>query len=192
MSSPASPQRRQANRRNALRSTGPKSDSGKKRSAANALSHGLSAPIELQSTEPLLIAISNCIDQDVHDLQAAQEIARRIFDYERNLAYQRELFVPQFNLRRANAAEEKGVRALFGAELDMMDDYLEAQRIFKQPIAKKDLNFVLNTKHKMLKLWSKVDAREQRERAKEERNSVRYLKRASNQLIKVLKALKPA
>ena len=74
----------------------------------------------------------------------------------------------------------------------MMDDYLEAQRIFKQPIAKKDLNFVLNTKHKMLKLWSKVDAREQWERAKEERNSVRYLKRASNQLIKVLKALKPA
>jgi len=192
MSSPVSPQRRQANRRNALWSTGPKSDAGKKRSAANALSHGLSAPIELQSTDPLLIAISNCIDQEVQESHIAREIARRIFDYERNLAYQREIFVRQFNLLSTNAGKETGVRALFGAELDMMDDYLEEQRIFKRPIAKKDHSFVSNTKHKMLKLWSKVDAREQGERAKQEGNSVRYLKRASNQLIKVLKALKAA
>lgn len=192
MSSPTSLQRRQANRRNALRSTGPKSAAGKQRSAANALSHGLSTPIELQSTDPLLIAISNCIEQEVGESHAAREVALRIFDYERNLAYQRELFAQQFNLLGANASEKKGVRALFGPELDMMGDYLEEQRIFKRPISKKDLNFVSNTKHKMLKLWSKVDAREQRERAKEERNSVRYLKRASNQLIKVLKALKPA
>lgn len=192
MSSPASPQRRQANRRNALRSTGPKSDSGKKRSAANALSHGLSAPIERQSTEPLLIAILNCIDQEVQESHIAREIARRIFDYERNLAYQREIFVRQFNLLSTNAGKETGVRALFGAELDMMDDYLEEQRIFKRPIAKKDHSFVSNTKHKMLKTWSKVDTREQQERAREGVNSVRYLKRASNQLIKALKALKPA
>lgn len=190
MSRPTSLQRRQANRRNALRSTGPKSAAGKKRSAANALSHGLSAPIEGLST--VLMALSDCIEQEVHDSHIARQIAIKILDYERNLAYQRNLCAQQFILPGTNEDDEKGVRALFGAELDMMDDYLEEQRIFKRPIAKKDLNFVLNTKHKMLKLSSKVDAREQRERAKEERNSVRYLKRASNQLIKVLKALKPA
>lgn len=192
MSSPTSLQRRQANRRNALKSTGPKSAAGKKRSAANALSHGLSTPIGLQSTGPLLIAISNCIDQEVQESHIAREIARRIFDYERNLAYQRELFAQQFNRRGTSAAEETGVHGLFGSELDMMDDYLEEQCNFKRPIAKKDHSFVSNTKHKMLKTWSKVDTREQQERVREGVNSVRYLKRASNQLIKALKALKPA
>ncbi len=190
MSSPTSLQRRQANRRNALRSTGPKSASGKKRSAANALSHGLSAPIGVQSTDPLLIALSDCIKQEVREAHIARQIASRILDYERNLAYQRELFSRQFEPQVGDAGVEAGVRALFGAELDMMDDYLEDQHVFNRPVATKDLNFVLNAKHKMQKLLFKVDAREKRGSAREAMNSVRYLKRASNQLIKSLKSLR--
>jgi hypothetical protein len=192
MSSPASPQRRLANRRNALRSTGPKSAAGKTRSAANALSHGLSAPIDVQSTDPLLIALSDCIKQEVHEPLAARQLASKILDYERNLAHQRALFVKQFDPFVINSGVETGVRSLFADELDMMDDYLEEQRVFKRSIAKKDLKFVSNMKLKMLKLVSRVDAHEQRERAREAMNSVRYLKRASNQLIKSLKALRVA
>ena len=192
MSIPTSPQRRQANRRNALRSTGPKSVAGKKRSAANALSHGLSAAIDVQSDDPLLIALSDCIKQEVHEPLAARQLASRILDYERNLVFQRELFVQQFDLSSTNSGVETGVRSLFAKELDMMDACLEDRHFFKRPIIKKDLNFVSNMKLKMHKLWRRVDAREQGESAREALGSVRYLKRASNQLIKTLKALRHA
>jgi hypothetical protein len=128
----------------------------------------------------------------VHEPLVARQLASKILDYERNLSHQRDLFVKQFDSLVTNSGVETGGRSLFADELDMMDDYMEEQRIFKRPIAKKDLNFVMNAKRKIQKLWSKVDAREQRERAREAMNSVRYLKRASNQLIKSLKALRPA
>lgn len=192
MSILTSPQRRQANRRNALRSTGPKSAAGKKRSAANALNHGLSAPIDVPSSDPLLMALSKCIVQEGHEPLAARRLASKILDYERNLAFQRELFVQQFALSSTNSGLETGARSIFAEELDMMDACLGDRRIFKRPIIKKDLNFVSHIKLKMHKLWSSEDAFEQMEMAKEARTSVRYIKRASNQLIKSLKAVKSA
>jgi hypothetical protein len=48
-----------ANRRNALKSTGPKSDEGKQRVSANALKHGLSAQTHRLTTDPRALELAN-------------------------------------------------------------------------------------------------------------------------------------
>src|SRR3954462_14574520 len=48
---PTSPRRLAANRRNALKSTGPRTSAGKKRSSRNALKHGLCASTAIVTSE---------------------------------------------------------------------------------------------------------------------------------------------
>lgn len=194
MTKPVSPQKRQANRRNALRSTGPKSLLGKQRSSGNSLGHGLSTPVVPNFHDPLVASITEMIALDGVDSQAANELASKILEYERNLAYQRELFKqdPSMGLSSepASTAEEVGVRGLFGAEIGMFDDYLDWEKFNKRPIPNKDLKFILNSKLKMQKLWLRMHKRSQRDKLKRTINSLRYLRRSSNQLIKALKALR--
>lgn len=195
MTKPVSPQKRQANRRNALRSTGPKSLLGKQHSSGNSLSHGLSTPVVFNFHDPVVASISEMIAQDGADMQTATALAGKILEYERNLAYQRELFAqdPSMGLSIepvSTAEEEVGVQGLFGTEVDMYDDYLDWEKFNKRPIPDKDLKFILNSKLKMQKLWLRMDKRRQRDKFKRAVNSLRYLKRSSNQLIKALKALR--
>ena len=157
MTKPVSPQKRQANRRNALRSTGPKSLLGKQRSSGNSLGHGLSTPVAFNFHDPLVDAITEMIAQDGVDSQTANALAGKILEYERNLAYQRELFAQDLSMglsfqRPSAAEEEEGVRGLFGAEIDMFDDYLDWEQFNKRPIPDKDLKIVFNSKLKMQKL----------------------------------------
>src|SRR5215467_5979537 len=88
-------QRLEANRRNALRSTGPKTDAGKRRSRVNAVRHGLTAETVVGSLE------------DVEDYKAFE--AAIIADYEAETAVARELVLRLasllWRLRRANAIE---------------------------------------------------------------------------------------
>ena len=74
----------------------------------------------------------------------------------------------------------------------MMGDFLNERRYLAGRIKKSDLNFVMNTPHKVLKLTLGQIKRQEAEHAKRVRNSVRYLKRSSNQLIKSLKGLQAA
>ena len=84
------------------------------------------------------------------------------------------------------------MRDSFGTELDMMADFLDEKRFLGGRIKKSDLNFVINMQHKMMKLTLRQIKRQEVEHAKRVRNSVRYLKRSSNQLIKSLKGLRSA
>ena len=90
-----SPFRLQANRRNALRSTGPKTEEGKQRSRANALRHGLTAETIVASLE------------DAEDYKAFE--AAIISDYCAETAVARELVLRLasllWRLRRATAIE---------------------------------------------------------------------------------------
>jgi hypothetical protein len=195
MTKSVSLQKRQANRRNALRSTGPKSLLGKQRSSGNSLGHGLSTPVVPNFHHPLVASIIEMIAQDAVDSQAANALAGKILEYERNLAYQRELFAQDLSMglsfqRPSAAEEEEGVRGLFGAEIDMFDDYLDWEKFHKRPIPDKDLKFVLNSKLKMQKLWLRMHKRTQRDKLKRAVKALRYLQRSSNQLIKTLKALR--
>ncbi len=73
-----------------------------------------------------------------------------------------------------------------------MADFLDEKRYLVGRIKKSDLNFVANTQHKMLKLTLRQLKRQEAEHAMRVRNSVSYLKRSSNQLIKSLKGLRSA
>ncbi len=192
MSTKASVQKRQANRRNALRSTGPKSQPGKSRSSKNAQIHGLSVTSQIDLTDPILTQLTRVIAEDGVDNYLAQEIANRIVSYERNQAYQRTLFSQLQQPSRTETAVHEEMRNSFGKELDLMADFLDEKRYLGTGIKKSDLNFVINTQRKMLKLTLRQIKRHEAEHAKRVRNSVRYLKRSSNQLIKSLKGLRAA
>src|SRR5262245_28754370 len=88
-------QRLEANRRNALRSTGPRTEDGKQRSRVNAIRHGLTAETVVGSLE------------DAEDYKAFE--AAIIADYEAETAVARELVLRLasllWRLRRANAIE---------------------------------------------------------------------------------------
>ena len=192
MGTTISDQKRQANRLNALRSTGPKSPAGKNRASKNAQMHGLSVIAQMGISDPLLTQLTGMIAEEGVNAFWAQEIANRIVSYERNQAYQRMLFLQLQHPNRTESTVHAGMRNSFGTELDLMADVLDEQRYLVGRIKKSDLNFVINTQHKMLKLTLRQLKRQETEHAKQVRSSVRYLKRSSNQLIKSLKGLQSA
>jgi hypothetical protein len=87
-----SPARLAANRANAARSTGPKTEAGKARSRANALTHGLTAEVLRTPDEPARPAegearsMAEWLDDESALLRMRIDRARRIEDRERELA----------------------------------------------------------------------------------------------------------
>jgi hypothetical protein len=154
--------------------------------------HGLSAIAQVGVSDPILAQLTTMIAEDGVDNFLAQEIANRIVSYERNQAYQRTIFSQLQQPSRTETAVHEEMRNSFGTELDMMADFLDERRYLASRIKKSDLNFVIKTQHKMLKLTLRQIKRQEAEHAKRVRNSVRYLKRSSNQLIKSLKGLRAA
>ncbi len=154
--------------------------------------HGLSVIDSMGISDPLLTKLSELISLEGVDNLLAQELANRIFSYERNQAYQRLLFLQLNEPKRTETAIYKGMRDSFGTEQDMMADFLDEKRFLGGRVKKSDLNFVINMQHKMMKLTLRQINRQEVEHAKRVRNSVRYLKRSSNQLMKSLKGLRAA
>ncbi len=98
----------EANRRNALRSTGPRTEEGKRRSRQNAVRHGLTA-------ETVVVAL-----EDIQDYQAFE--AAVIADYDARTAVERELVLRLASLlwriRRATAIETD----LLEIQAEILDD----------------------------------------------------------------------
>jgi hypothetical protein len=91
-----SPRRRDANRRNARASTGPRTSTGKARAAQNARRHGLSLPARYDPSrwdgiEALARAIA-ATDADAECLELARRIAEAQIDIIRARAARRDLF----------------------------------------------------------------------------------------------------
>lgn len=154
--------------------------------------HGLSVIDQMGISDTILTQLTRMVAEEGIDNFGAQEIASRIVSYERNQAYQRAIFSQLQQPSRTETAVHEEMRNSFGKELDLMADFLDEKRYFGASIKKSDLNFVINTQHKMLKLTLRQIKRQETEHAKRVRNSVRYLKRSSNQLIKSLKGLRAA
>jgi len=74
-----------ANRRNANKSTGPKSDSGKKRASRNAYRHGLSMPLSALETGAQLRELARQFAGDTPDREV-RALAERAADAELDLA----------------------------------------------------------------------------------------------------------
>ena len=75
--------RRQSNRQNALKSTGPKSGAGKRRASKNALSHGLSQPIDASQVGDALDRLQNVLTDAGYQPTHAFRVALCLLDYDR-------------------------------------------------------------------------------------------------------------
>ena len=173
----------QANRSNALRSTGPRSAAGRSISAQNAKRHGLSVALPQELVGPKVQEVAELICEDGLDAHTAHELASRIVDYERNLAHERSTFAqnPIEKNAIAQTLERTAGQAGLGVELDMLTEMLSDPEI--------DAN-----DREGIKLYKQVQifiAHTDIRRAKEDSlTSVRYYRRATNQLIKFLKAIR--
>ena len=75
--------RRQANRQNALKSTGPRTGAGKRCASKNALSHGLSQPIDAKQVGDALERLQNVLTDAGYQPTHAFRIALCLLDYDR-------------------------------------------------------------------------------------------------------------
>jgi hypothetical protein len=109
----------EANRRNALRSTGPKTEDGKRQSRRNAIRHGLTA-------ETVVVAL-----EDIEDYRAFE--ASIIADYDARTAVERELVLRLASLlwriRRATAIETD----LLQIQAEILDDRRYALETANEP-----------------------------------------------------------
>ena len=105
----------EANRRNALRSTGPKTEAGKQASRCNAVRHGLTAETIINALE------------DAEDYEAFE--AAIIADYDAQSAVERELVLRLasilWRLRRANAMET----GLFEIQAEHLRDHRQSRQL---------------------------------------------------------------
>lgn len=188
----ATSKQKAASQRNGRLSRGPKTDAGKQAASLNAIRHGLSARSNLNALNPHIDEIEQLILAEVPDALTARTIAGKILDYERTEAYQSQV--------AAKEAEGK-------------DGYLDTEALKKQQTESmatalwrgqmiKDLEQKGLSKHKKDELRVYRDALEflTKMSVKREHTIVsnaqqeavrlrRYFKRASNQLIKAIKAV---
>ena len=75
--------RREANRQNALKSTGPRTGAGKRRASENALSHGLSQPIDVKQVGDALDRLQNVLIRAGYQPTHAFRVALCLLDYDR-------------------------------------------------------------------------------------------------------------
>jgi len=186
-----SPKQRAANKANALKATGPKSDGGKRRASVNATKHKLSLPIDARAFEAELRTVVALIRDDCDSDSQALELARRIIDYERNEAFlikQSELDV---NAEIKDWAMDPHRFALNG----LVQQHQNKERVSvtfttpnKRPKGKErtqEIKFIED----FLKLQDKVVLGRAREQQIKMTSSQRYQKRAINQLIKGVRAV---
>ena len=191
----SSPRQRAANRANALKSTGPRSAQGKVRAKLNATKHGLSLPLDERVFADQIQEISALVRDDCDTEEQANELAKRIIDFERN-----EAFLQDFNEEalhdeiRAWAEDPKRIA---------LAQLAQASRN-KQPVTE---TFTLRPKGHPVRLKGKERTEEikfiegflsivgtamvARVRADKESqaSALRYRKRAINQLVKGIRAV---
>jgi hypothetical protein len=179
----SSPQKIRANQQNALRSTGPRSISGKRRSARNSVRHGLSitglAPFE----EPKVEAIVDLLQGENFAKSEAKKIAQAILVYERNEAHQQDLFANQ------HAAKTKNNFSLVDSILGEPIEPSEASDILMA--AKAELANDRSEEAEELKGLLRILTMMNKDQIRADKKSEarRYFKRAANQLAKAVKSL---
>jgi hypothetical protein len=191
----ASPKQRAANRANALKSTGPKSEAGKCRASLNATKHRLSLPVDQQLFAAEIKAISSLVREECASDAQAIEIAKRIIDFERNEAY---LMEPGVKIATqeldhwAMAPQRMALIQLGQAHRNKQPVSTTFTTDIQTPPARlkgkartEEMKFVEDT----LKLLDR-SALNKVKRAKDQESSARrYQKRAINQLVKGIRAI---
>jgi len=191
-----SPRKRLANKANASKSTGPKTEAGMRAASLNATTHGLSVATDPDSLDPIAERVASLIASGGIDQALARNLAAKIIDYERCMEHQRALLAqestPPMSQEQHGQRRQSRLGQMFGKELSMLDDVLKEQEFLSGRVLKSDLNFRLRMKFRMDKLVAKVQAKSDRSSQqvanRREISAARHYKRATNQLIKGLKA----
>ena len=173
------PRKRIANRRNAQKSSGPKTEDGKRRSAVNAMQHGLSIPLVRSRWIDYLDAVARMLmDEDSFDEAEAYALASSILEYERVIAYQRERILMDIDGKKPEVQESGlagqsfelahtiGAALVAGAFDDNEKELYADMRRFASRVGRRELK---SARREMLYQYNRAD---------------RYLRRAANQLIK--------
>ena len=185
-----SPLKRQANRRNASRSTGPKTQEGRVVSSLNAIKHGLNLPVDLNANCVNLKVLCELLRSNGLDDEQSKGLIAKLMDYERNQAHQLTIYKkwqePEVELTPEVVDEKARERY---PEIDMLDEMIQDELFFTGKVSAKDVQKVARIKDAMYRDWIKLHNQQQRAGVRDAKNAVRYYKRSSNQLIKTLKAL---
>ena len=172
-----------ANRRNGLRSKGPATEAGRIRSSINARKHGLTSPVEATPWALGLNDVEILLADEGLSPAERHELARRIVQYERNLAYRRERFEeiakPIKEVVPDKAQEDLALAAMIS---DVRSKGQEKFHRLNKPLARDLQKFFEQTAARQIRQATQAAVRELK-------NSDRYLRRASNQLIKQLNRL---
>lgn len=185
----------QANRANAKRSIGPRSERGKRAVALNAIKHGLSMPLSSALGQPegldhpALQAIAELIAPECTSPEAARHIASTILEFERNETAQREFFMsccvePQGLPAGAELVE--AVRQRY-PEYDMMQELIDEELLLSARPDKRWIAKGMKIMQNLQQEFIQSCQQEQKDAWKRWGASQRYLKRAANQLAKALR-----
>jgi hypothetical protein len=93
-----SPKQKAANRLNAIKSTGPRTQEGIRSASLNAVKHRLSLPVSEHYFGQEITAVAALVREDCINDNQARQLAERIIDYERN-----EQFLINFSTDEAEA-----------------------------------------------------------------------------------------
>ena len=176
---------RAANRRNALHSTGPKTTAGRRRVATNALSHGLSVPVDPLIQQDLINPILDRLASEDLSEPVRLDLATKIAEFERNIACQRQRFADLMS------GQEPAPRDVLGIDEVFIEDILDLKLEAEQDAFgdSEQAEFLKEAKVALKSLRSWGDRQAKRELNDELRSTERYYRRAANQLIKTLRAL---
>lgn len=177
---------RRANRRNALKSTGPKTKAGKFCASLNAVSHGLSAPADPALLEGKLSAIKAALKGEGFDDTDLGRIAETILEFERNIAHQREIFAT----RHAGDDEVPGESVVLENETALTDEIDEMLMIDERHGGpdEEERAWLIEAQTFMRRQQRLKEARAKRDAVEEIVRAERYMRRAANQLVKALKS----
>jgi hypothetical protein len=177
---------RRANRRNALKSTGLKTKTGKFRASLNAVSHGLSGSADLVLCDGKVFAIEVALQGERLPDADVRRVAETIFEFERNIAHQREIFAK----RHAGDDEVAGESSPLEDEAALTDEIDEMLMIDERHGGPdEDERLWLIEAQTFIRRQRRINhTRARRDAVEEIVKADRYMRRAANQLVKALKA----
>ena len=177
---------RRANRRNALKSTGPKTKTGKRRASLNAVSHGLSAPADPVWREGRVAAIEGALKGERLPDADVRRVAEAIFEFERNIAHQREIV----EKRHAGDNEGAGESVVLENDAALSNEIDEMLMIDERHGGQDEdeRSWLIEAQKFMRRQQRLQHARAKRDAVEEIVRADRYMRRAANQLVKALKS----
>ena len=177
---------RRANRRNALKSTGPKSRKGRQRASLNSTTHGLSRPADPEERRIAVDLILVALQGEPMEGRARERIAEVIFEFERNVAHQREIFQSRHIAADERHSPEEALGAMSPPDEDI-EELMMISEIHGGPdegkrVWLRDAQRFMRRQNRLKRARDRQDAIEALVAAD------RYFRRSANQLMKALKA----